>query len=122
MTSSILPSMSWASISGPFTLTTDGSTTDGSFTLPGAETKGIDGQTMTIGGGSQSTTVKDGALSLGNTTVNIIGRSWTDKDGETLSMKGSVTIAPNFTVTFEGSDAKKGVALSFTKRRRRRRR
>ena len=120
MTSSILPSVSWASISGPLKLTTETASpsvlpkTDGSVTLPGVTTKGIDGQTMTIGGGSQSTTVKDGALSLGHTTVNIIGGSWTDKGGETLSMKGSVTIAPNFTVTFEGSDAKKGVALSFT--------
>jgi len=113
MTSSILPCVSFGRISGPFTLTSDENKTDGKFTLPGLTAHHAK-QTMTIGGVSQSTAVKDGALSLGDTTVNIIGGSWTDKGGETLSMSGSVTIAPNFTVTFEGSDAKKGVALSFT--------
>lgn len=113
MTSSNLPNVSFASISGPFKLTSDEDKTDGEFTLPGLTAHHAQ-QTMTIGGGSQSTTVKNGALSLGDTTVNIIGGSWTDKGGETLSMSGSVTIAPNFTVTFEGSDAKKGVVLSFT--------
>lgn len=87
-------------------LTIDGKTIDGNLTIdPGVKIDGVHGSQTTIGGFSSSVTVKDGKASFSG-KVNILKKSYTFKNGETLDLQASMSVDEplRYTVKLTGTD------------------